>query len=408
MLNGKLSLASINGDEQCVVSGPDGAVTELEKSLADKGMEYRRLRVSHAFHSSMMDPILREFSDFVRKFDLAPPRIPYISSATGRWITDAEAIDPAYWAGQLRQTVRFAEGIGRALETSGAILLEIGPGNTLGALCEQNGKFAESHKVISSLRTRSDETDDAEFIMGALAQVWIAGKKIDWKGFHGHERRQRLPLPTYPFERERFWIEPGRRVESTALSSETAKEVREIKFFSASWKRSDLDKKTATERTGPWLIFEDSQGLGASIGSMLRRRGEQCFAVQPGKSFARIASDRFEIDPDNPDDYHNLLSRIAAEGNFPLSIVHLWSVCDPTQPDEPLDDLSTTETMSFYSLLFLGQALGAIDREVPTHLAVVSNNLYRVAGEAILYPSRALIAGPSGVIANELPNVALH
>jgi acyl transferase domain-containing protein/thioesterase domain-containing protein len=405
LLNGKLSLASINGDEQCVVSGPDGAVTELEKSLADMGMEYRRLRVSHAFHSSMMDPILREFSDFVRKFDLTPPRIPYISSATGSWITDAEAIDPGFWAGQLRQTVRFAEGIGRALETSAAVLLEIGPGNTLGALCEQNAKFSESHKVTSSLRTRNDEIDDAEFIMGALAQVWVAGKKIDWKGFHVHERRQRLPLPTYPFERERFWIEPGRRVESVALSSETAKEVREIEFFGTSWKRSELDTRAGAERFGPWLIFEDSQDLGACIGSMLQRRGERCFAVQRGKSFARIASDRFEIDPDSPADYQNLLSKIAAEGKFPRSIVHLWSLCDPSQPDESLDDLSTTETMSFYSLLFLGQALGAIDHEVPTQLAIVTNNLHQVAGEAILHPSRALIAGPSGVIARELPDV---
>ena len=98
LLNGKLSLASVNGDEQCVVSGPDDAIGDLEKSLADKGMEYHRLRVSHAFHSSMMDPILREFAEFVRKFDLAPPRIPYISSSTGNWITDAEATDPDYWA----------------------------------------------------------------------------------------------------------------------------------------------------------------------------------------------------------------------------------------------------------------------------------------------------------------------
>ena len=138
MESGKLSLASINADQQCVVSGPDGAIAALEESLADKGMEHRRLRVSHAFHSSMMDPILREFAEFVRRFELAPPRIPFVSSATGSWITDAEATDPDYWAGQLRQTVRFAEGIGEALKTRDAILVEIGPGNTLSALCEQN------------------------------------------------------------------------------------------------------------------------------------------------------------------------------------------------------------------------------------------------------------------------------
>ncbi len=243
LLNGKLSLASVNGDDQCVISGPDHAIGDLEKSLADRGMEYHRLRVSHAFHSSMMEPILREFADFVRKLDLKAPRIPYISSSTGTWITDAEAIDPDYWAAQLRQTVRFADGIAVGLKISNAILLEIGPGNTLSALCEQNSEFSDSHKVISSLRTRNDDTGDEEFIGRALGQLWAAGKEIDWKSYHAHERRRRLPLPTYPFERERYWIEPGRKIESVATSSaESAKEVREIGFFSPSWKRSDLNE----------------------------------------------------------------------------------------------------------------------------------------------------------------------
>ncbi|MFZ0677279.1 SDR family NAD(P)-dependent oxidoreductase [Candidatus Binatus sp.] len=407
LLNGKLSLASINGDEQCVVSGPNSAISELEKSLLDKGMEYRRLRVSHAFHSSMMDPILREFSEFVRKFDLTAPRIPYISSATGTWISESEATDPDYWARQLRRTVRFAEGIGRALETPGAILLEIGPGNTLGALCEQNARFSESHKVISSLRTRNDQTTDAEFTASAVAQLWVAGRQIDWKRFHAHEQRQRLPLPTYPFERERFWIEPGQKVELVATSSvEPAKEVREIGFFVSSWKRAELDPKKRAENIGPCLIFEDSQGLGACIGKILRRRGELCLAVQHGKSFAQLGPERFEIDPNNPADYQRLFAEIAATGKFPRSMVHLWSMCESTQPDESLDNLSTAETMSFYSLLFLGQALGAIDNEVPVQLAIVTNSLHRVSGEAIRDPIRALIAGPCGVIPRELPGLS--
>ena len=194
--------------------------------------------------------------------------------------------------------------------------------------------------------------------------MWAAGKKIDWKGYHAHERRRRLPIPTYPFERERFWIEPGRKVESVVTSSaEPAKEVREIGFFSPSWKRADLIQKERGQNVGPWLIFEDSQGLGARIAQLLRRRGKQCIVVRPGRSFARLASDRFEIDPDNPADYQRLLSEITAQGKFPRTIVHLWSVCDSLPGQDSLGDLAEAETMSFYSLLFLGQALGAIDLE---------------------------------------------
>ena len=406
LLNGKLSLASVNGDEQCVVAGPDQAIGDLEKSLADKGTEYHRLRVSHAFHSSMMDPIVREFADFVRKFKLAPPQIPCISSATGTWITGEEATSPDYWSRQLRSTVRFGDGIAEALKNPDAILLEIGPGNTLSALCEQSPEFSDSQKVISSLRTRSDDTCDEEFISRALGQLWSAGKKIDWKGFHAHERRRRLPIPTYPFERERFWIEPGRKIESVVTSSgQSAKEIREVGFFSPSWKRADLDEKDRGQNIGPWLIFEDAQGLGATIIQLLRRRGEHCVAVRPGSSFARVASDRFEIDPDNPADYQRLLSEITAKGKIPRTIVHLWSVCDSRPGQDSLGDLSAAETMSFYSLLFLGQALGAIDLAVPLEIAVVSNSLHQVADEPILRPSRALIAGPCGVVPKELAGI---
>ena len=406
LLNGKLSLASVNADGQCVVSGPDGAIENLEKSLADKGMEYRRLRVSHAFHSAMMEPILHEFAGFVGRFDLAAPRIPYISSATGTWITEAEAKNPNYWARQLRQTVRFAEGIGQALRTPGAILLEVGPGNTLSALCEQNAAFTDSHKAISSMRTRTDSISDGEFITGALAELWVAGKKIDWKGYHAHEQRRRLPIPTYPFEREHFWIEPGTSVEPVAaLSAESAKEGREIGFFSPSWKRVDSIAKNLTHDAGPWLIFEDAQGLGARIAKTVRRRGEECFTVRPGPNFARPESHRFEIDPGKPDDYQMLLSQLAEKKALPRSVVHLWSVCDPTEAMESLDDLPTSETMSFYSLLFLAQALEGFDLAGPVQIAVVSNNLQQVAGEPILRPSRALIAGPCGVIPKELSDV---
>ena len=406
LLNGKLSLASVNGGDQCVVSGPDQAIGRLERSLADSGTEYHRLRVSHAFHSSMMDPILREFAEFVRKFDLAPPRIPYISSATGTWITDAEATDPNYWSGQLRQTVRFLDGIAEALKIPDAILLEIGPGNTLSALCEQHRDFSATHEVVSSLRVRRDDTSDQEFILCTLGKLWATGKKINWNGFHAHERRLRLPLPTYPFERERFWIEPGHRVAPVVDSpAEHTEDIREIGFFRPIWKRADLVENAVAQNTGPWLIFEDSQGLGAGIVQLLQRRGEQCIAVQSGAKFTRLASNRFEIDPENPTDYQRLLSEIATQGNLPRTIVHLWSVCPSSAAQDPLSELSVTETMSFYSLLFLAQALGAIDLAAPVQIAVVSNSLHQVAQEPIIAAGRALLLGPCGVISKELTNV---
>ncbi|MBF6571305.1 MAG: KR domain-containing protein [Candidatus Binataceae bacterium] len=405
-LSGNLSLASVNSGEQCVISGPDQAIENFEKALAVKEIASQRLRVSHAFHSSMMDPITLEFAEFVRKFDLKPPAIPYISSATGTWITDPEATDPNYWAGQLRRTVRFADGVARSLETPGSILLELGPGNALITLCRQQRNFSAAMEAVCSLRPPRDATADEEFIACTVARMWAAGKKIDWHGFHAHERRNRLPMPAYPFERKRFWIEPGRKAAAVEGSSpEFPKEVRALEFFRPVWKRADLNETERGRNIGPWLIFEDEQGLGAEVVQSLRHRGEQCITVRSGRSFVQSAPERFEVEAGNPADYQRLLSALAALGKLPRSIVHLWSVCDPGAAGPLLDDLSADETTSFYSLLFLAQALGAGEIESQIQIAAVSNGLHQIADEPIVGPARALIAGPCGVISKELPNL---
>ena len=139
-----------------------------------------------------------------------------------------------------------------------------------------------------------------------------------------------------------------------------------------------------------------------SCSSAAEKIAFQCF---PGRVSCALASAKFEIDPDDPGDYQRLLSAISAQGKFPRSFVHLWSVCDPGAGEDLPDDVDAAETKSFYSLLVLGQALGALDLEGSIEIAVVSNRLHQVADEPVLRPARALLAGPCGVIPKELTNV---
>ena len=131
LLNKQLSLAAINSPSSCVLSGPTDAVNELEHQLTSRGVACRRLHTSHAFHSSMMDPIIGPFTEHVKKIVLKRPKIPFVSNVTGTWITPQEATDANYWARHLRQTVRFAEGLQMLLQDLERILLELGPGRTL-------------------------------------------------------------------------------------------------------------------------------------------------------------------------------------------------------------------------------------------------------------------------------------
>ncbi|MEP7125270.1 MAG: thioesterase domain-containing protein, partial [Byssovorax sp.] len=200
LLGESLSLAALNGPTSVVVSGPEPAIANLEARLSGRGAASRRLRTSHAFHSASMDPILAAFTAEVRKVALHAPQIPYLSSVTGGLITAAEATDPAYWARHLRAPVRFSPGLVALAE--GRTLLEVGPGRSLTTLARHHG-FA----AISTLGAPGGRASDLEGLLGALGQLWISGARVDWAALRAGEVRRRVPLPTYPFERLRHWIE---------------------------------------------------------------------------------------------------------------------------------------------------------------------------------------------------------
>jgi acyl carrier protein len=157
-----------------------------------------------------MDPNLEAFSKELKKIHLRSPRLPFASNVTGGWITEAEATDPTYWVRQLRGTVRFADGLARVIQAGRSpVLLEVGPGQVLCTLARRHPAIRPTQATVPSVRHPKDATDDAAFLMGSLGRLWLAGADIDWAGFYVRERRRRIPLPTYPFERTRHWVQPG-------------------------------------------------------------------------------------------------------------------------------------------------------------------------------------------------------
>lgn len=210
-LHGQLSLAAINAPALCTVSGPTEEIDELQHLLLDQGIETRLLQTSHAFHSPLMEPILTAFERLVQRVKLQPPTMPYISNLSGREITAAEATDPRYWVDHLRQPVLFADGLRELLQQPDLVFLEVGPGRTLSTLvrqCQAQGAQGAHQLVFSTLRHPQDLQPDGAFLLATLGRLWLAGVQIDWPAFSQHEQRQRIPLPTYPFELRRYWVEP--------------------------------------------------------------------------------------------------------------------------------------------------------------------------------------------------------
>ncbi|HLT33782.1 MAG TPA: amino acid adenylation domain-containing protein [Aquaticitalea sp.] len=207
ILPGALSIAAVNSDQLCVVSGEITDIEEFAKILDKKEIPNRLLLTSHAFHSTMMDPVLEEFESEVRKVTLSIPRIPIISTVTGTWLTDSEATDPGYWTNHLRATVRFSEAMETALELEDIVLLEVGPGRALSTLSQQK-KNSRPSSAIPSLVIPNENENAYHSVLSALGQLWLKGIEPNWKAFYENETRKKVWLPSYAFDRKYCWAEP--------------------------------------------------------------------------------------------------------------------------------------------------------------------------------------------------------
>ncbi|WP_264565378.1 polyketide synthase [Flavobacterium sp. N3904] len=202
-----LSIAAINSNALCVVAGEDDTVAEFAKSLEAKEIVNKLLFTSHAFHSTMMDPVLEIFETEVRKIHLNKPTLPIVSTVTGTWLKDDEAINPTYWSTHLRSTVRFANAADTLLKLEDPIFLEIGPGQTLSTLTKQQG-VGKIIPAFTSLLSPKNQENEYNSLLNALGELWLRGIEPDWDAFYSHQKRQKVDLPSYVFDRKLCWIDP--------------------------------------------------------------------------------------------------------------------------------------------------------------------------------------------------------
>ncbi|MFI5727006.1 SDR family NAD(P)-dependent oxidoreductase [Streptomyces cyaneofuscatus] len=212
-----LSLAAHNGPRECVVSGATDLVEKFAALADERGWPIRPLEIEHGFHSELMAPVVDEFAAAVAQSARSEPTVPFVSNVTGDWITSDQAQDPTYWGRQIRAAVEFAAGVQRVAQAPGTVLLEVGPGQILAALARRTLMDTGTPRTVTaSLPHRRDPRGDSETIRRTLGQLWLCGVQPDWAGYYAAERRRRVPLPTYPFQRESYWLAstPARRVRS--------------------------------------------------------------------------------------------------------------------------------------------------------------------------------------------------
>ncbi len=409
LLGKELALAGINSPSLCVVSGSTDVIDKLQQQLAQKDVGCRKLHTSHAFHSQMMDAIIEPFTKLLQKVKRNSPQIPFISNVTGTWITTAQATDPHYWARHLRQTVRFGEGMTELLKEPERILLEVGPGRTLSTFAKQH--YNLESVVLTSIRHPQEQRSDGAFLLNTLGRVWLLGVQVDWCGFYAHEQRHRIPLPTYPFERQRYWISPPAQPRDVRATQSLSKKPDIADWlYLPLWKQSVppglLGKGDIAEQKSCTLVFIDECGLGSQLVKRLEQQGQDAIAIKIGSEFSKLSDRLYTLNPRQSNDYHILLNELLGQNRTPSIIVHLWSVTPDYRAESELECFDGAQYLGFYSLLFLTQALGKQNWTDKFQITVVSNNIQSVTAEEILCPEKATVLGPIKVIPQEYSNIS--
>ncbi|WP_375576829.1 type I polyketide synthase [Paracidovorax oryzae] len=380
-------LAAVNGDALCVLSGLPAAIEAAEEALRAQGHAPRRLHVAVAMHSRMVEPIVAELERRIAAVPRHAPRIPFLSNVTGRPITAEEAMSPAYWGRHLRDTVRFHEGLDAVFARPGCAVLEAGPGESMAGLARRHAQAATAAGIWASLAHPQQRDRDAQQLAQALAGLWTAGVEIDWPATRDGARRRRVPLPTYPFQRQRFWVEAGAQ---RPLGDASAAQPQGIYYLPA-WQRSGAVPQASGPGPGDTVLLLGGAGLPLAerLAQRLAERGARVVRVAAAEGFRDDGHGGFAVRPDERGDH-----------------AALWRALGPVTHAFHLWGLGEDWERGYFSLLALAQGREDAGRDGPLSLTIVTDRAEEVAGNEPLEPGKATVAALARVLGQEMPRIA--
>lgn len=397
----KVSIAAFNGPNSIVVSGECSAIDAVVVSLEKDDIEARSLKVSHAFHSPLMEPMLAEFEQIATQVEYAPPQIKLVSNVTGEIIGD-EISTPEYWRRHVRQPVQFAQGIKTLYQNKYELMVEIGPKPILARM----SRYCLPENAVTWAASLKEKQGDWQTVGEAIALLYTSGVAIDWRKFDQGYQRDHLSLPTYPFQRQRYWADikenaiklPTGSVEQLAeeiaatsdlceaeikllpkllslISQKVKQKARKepsqrdsadtVKdwFYEIQWqlkpRESSLTASNTPAKTpGSWLVFADTEGIGAALAQRLGTGGHDSFLVYPGAEFSRQGKRTWCINPTSSEDCDRLFKEVSAAASYPLrNVVHLWNLDAASSQQLELSTLKKAQDIGLASVLHLLHSL---------------------------------------------------
>ena len=410
--NSVVAIAAVNGPINTIISGHCQAIQAVIAALKEKGIKTKRLNVSHAFHSPLMEPMLPAFEQVAAQVAYSSPRIKLISNVTGELATD-EVTTPDYWCRHVRQAVRFTQGMESLHQQGYELFVEIGPKPILLGM----GRYCLPEGVGVWLPSLYPGREDWQQILQSLGALYLRGASVDWFSFDQDYSRRRLQLPTYPFQRERYWVEfadnehskAGNLSQETVQTSiinllnqgdtqqlvrhlETAVKLQEDELkllpkllevlvqqnqqqknaasiqdwmYEVQWQPKPrqltaIAQKSELHQPGSWLILSDLGGVGQTLAKLLRDRGHNCILVYAGDTYQTKETGTWSINPSSSADFERLFQEALSPLAPPLQgVVHLWSLEAQWADELTIPSLEQAQTLGVGSVLHLLQAVVA-------------------------------------------------
>jgi acyl transferase domain-containing protein len=407
---GELDVA-VRAGTQLVLAGPHDAVDRAAAALRAAGTGCRKLDTTHAYHSRMLVPAAQELTSWITdNVTLNEPAIRYVSNVTGELVTGELVRDPGYWARHMCQTVEFGAGLARVLAEPDLALAEIGPGRSLGALTRGHPDCPQSQwpLIVPTLPAATEDHDVHAWLAEAVGRLWLAGVSIDWHALHADDSWApgRVALPTYPFERQEYWLEadftefgvatgPAFDPSDPTSVLTALPRLPGTEWISVpSWQQATR-RKPRQAPAGAWLVFTDTgeaDTLTAALRDHVTAAGGQLVTIRPGDAFGHHEDSGFVVRPGSAPDLTAVLTELAARGLTPERIVHLWPAGH------------TDARRGMHTLIALAKAAG--DRGLaPWSLDIVAAGAQRVLPGDPLHSELATLLGPLRLIPVEYPGV---
>ncbi len=405
LLDDGLAVAVDNGDS-CIVSGARPAIDALHARLRSRHILCIPLAGTHAAHSALLHEAAERLGGRIAAISFQPPAIPFVSSVSGTWIADQEATDWRYWAGHMLKPIRFYQAILTLLAEDRYTFIEVGPGRDLANIVE---RFARSHELpaetVDLVRPEALRAADTTFFLHRLARLWTLGAEVQWQNLYADERRARVPLPTYPFEKQLYRLGKSVADIKTPRTGDSRHPDIAGWFYTPTWRRAALaDPAPGVREPGDaWLVLAERHPLYDQVARRLAHLGQTAILVEPGDRFEQVGAAHFRLDPVRPADYLTLVDELQRQGRMPRQLLHLW----------PLAQAATGSAAAFvqaqrtglYSLVYLLQAIERSASAAPLKVMVVTGGLQEVTGEEQLRPEHAPLLGALKVINQEFTRI---